>query len=693
MTIPAPNLDDRSFQDIVDEAKRQIPDRFPDWTNHNISDPGVALIELFAWMTEMTLNRLNQLPKRAMITLLNTVGFQTLPAFAASADLTFHLTTSAKDTLIVVPAGTQVGTVGAVADQVIFETDEDLILRQPQFVRCIAMSPTDSPIDKTATVLDSQDSILCFDGLDEIQEKWEDALDLLTRNARRHWRPSRRFGGDALYFGFTETLAGALLHVEINASGQGLGIDPENPPLIWEVSTSRGYAKCECTADTTGGLNQVGIVELEIPPDHTALTLAGEDFYWIRLRVDTERCPMYRRSPSLTSIRFGTVGGIARAHHAEQRPGEVLGISNGKPGQRFTLSSAPVLPRPAGRDGANPSTRFEGVLVGDEQWHEVEDFTNMPLTELNGSSTPRKVYTLDPTTGEIAFGPQVFAANGKSTQYGAIPKEGSVISYTQYRVGGGVRGNVPAYSISNLRTTIKLVDPRVENRHEATGGIDAETYEQALERAPLALRAGERAVTAADHVRIVRDAARDLVRVDARPPSVPGAPLRLLLVPKISAHESVQTIDDYALPKKLTDEIEKQLESRRLIGSSVTITTPYYLGLSVAARVVGPSSNAVDPVALSNRITEALYRFINPIIGGEHHDGLPYDAPMTGERVKSYLLSLDGVTAVEVELFEADLRSRQRIGTGQQRIALPPDTLFLSFHHRVVLSNDQAVRR
>ncbi len=691
MTIPAPSLDDRRFQDIVDEAKRQIPNRFPEWTNHNISDPGVALIELFAWMTEMTLFRLNQLPERAIITLLNTVGFQTLPAFAASADLTFHLSTSVKDTVVIIPASTQVGTTGAADEQVIFETDDDLTLRQPKLVRCVAMSPTDTPIDRTTEVADSRQAILCFEGLDEIQEIWEHALSVLTPNARRHWRPSRRFAGDAVYFGFSEPLAGALLRVDINASGAGLGIDPDNPPLIWEVSTQHGYATCERTLDTTGGLNQAGIVEIEIPNEHSALTLAGEDLYWIRLRVDTERCPIYRTSPSLTSIHFETVGGIVRAHHAEQRPTEVLGFSDGKPGQRFTLSSAPTLPRSKTRDGSTPGGSFEGVVVDGQRWNEVEDFTNMQLADQDGSQDRDRVYTLDPTTGEIAFGPQVFAANGMSTQYGAIPPEGSRISYTEYRIGGGVRGNVPARSITTLRTTIKLIDS-VENPRAATGGVDAETYEQALQRAPLALRAGERAVTAADHVRVVRDAARDLERVDARPPTEPGAPLRLLLVPKVTAHPTVQAIDDYALPKELVDKVEHELESRRLVGNRVTITTPYYLGLSVAAKITAATSKALDAVALSNRVTEALYQFVNPIVGGEHGDGLPFDAPMTGERVKTYLLSIEGVTSAEVELFEADLRTHKRLGAGQQRIQLPPDTLFLSFQHRVILDNTRGAR-
>ena len=43
--LPAPNLDDRTFQDLVDDAKRLVQQRCPTWTDHNVSDPGVTLIE------------------------------------------------------------------------------------------------------------------------------------------------------------------------------------------------------------------------------------------------------------------------------------------------------------------------------------------------------------------------------------------------------------------------------------------------------------------------------------------------------------------------------------------------------------------------------------------------------------------------------------------------------------------------
>ena len=109
MALPAPNLDDRTFQDIVDEAKRLIPRYTPEWTNHNLSDPGVALIELFAWMSEMVLYRVNQVPDRLYVHFLNLVGIDPFPPSVARADVTFWLS-AAQDAVVTVPEGTQITT-------------------------------------------------------------------------------------------------------------------------------------------------------------------------------------------------------------------------------------------------------------------------------------------------------------------------------------------------------------------------------------------------------------------------------------------------------------------------------------------------------------------------------------------------------------------------------------------------------
>ena len=80
MPLIAPNLDDRQFADIVAEAKTLIPRYAPEWTNFNETDPGITLVELFAWMTEILVYRLNQVPDRNYVKFLQLIGIELQPA-------------------------------------------------------------------------------------------------------------------------------------------------------------------------------------------------------------------------------------------------------------------------------------------------------------------------------------------------------------------------------------------------------------------------------------------------------------------------------------------------------------------------------------------------------------------------------------------------------------------------------------
>lgn len=74
MPLPLPNLDDRTFDDLVAEARAMIPRLAPRWTNYNPSDPGITLIELFAWLTEIMLYRLNRVPDEHYEVFLGLIG-------------------------------------------------------------------------------------------------------------------------------------------------------------------------------------------------------------------------------------------------------------------------------------------------------------------------------------------------------------------------------------------------------------------------------------------------------------------------------------------------------------------------------------------------------------------------------------------------------------------------------------------
>ena len=89
MPIKPPNLDDRRYADIVAEARALIPQYCPEWTNLSDADPGMTLVQLFAWMTELTIYRLNRVPDKTYIHFLNFIGEERKRARPAIAPLTF----------------------------------------------------------------------------------------------------------------------------------------------------------------------------------------------------------------------------------------------------------------------------------------------------------------------------------------------------------------------------------------------------------------------------------------------------------------------------------------------------------------------------------------------------------------------------------------------------------------------------
>jgi len=74
MPITPPNLDDLRFDRIREDLVRRIPVYAPEWTDHNESDTGITLIELFAHLAEQVGYRLNQIPEKNHIELLKLLG-------------------------------------------------------------------------------------------------------------------------------------------------------------------------------------------------------------------------------------------------------------------------------------------------------------------------------------------------------------------------------------------------------------------------------------------------------------------------------------------------------------------------------------------------------------------------------------------------------------------------------------------
>ena len=571
MSMPVPNLDDRDFQGIVDEAKRLIPKYCPEWTNHNVSDPGIALIEIFAWMTELTLFRINQIPDRLYTAFLNLVGFQPFNAKPATVDLTFWL--AAPEGEYRIDAGTEATTQPSAAiEPVAFMTDVDLDIAQPDLEYCIT-GPKDGPYD----------------------DRWDDLYDEHTtiKTFTPELQPE-----DAIYFGFAGPLSRNVIQFEIDApDGQGLGIDPLNPPLRWEAMTEAGWEPARMQSDETGGLNRPGNVALIIPAGHERSTLGLFESHWVRARLmEPDGNPQYRASPEIRSMAVVGLGGTVPAKQGRVHESESIGVSDGTPGQSFKVSATPVLER---RRGENMRVISENGVT---DWEEVDDF---------GKSTDSSLhYTWDSNDGTIRFGPLIRhpAAGGsqengaRDLQYGKVPEKGTEILVTAYRTGGGGIGNLPKGTITSLTSAITFID-RVENLDPSVGGLDAESPANAKVRGPLALRTGERAVTSGDYERLAVEATRDIARARCLLPEDPEKPIRLLLVPQLAGAHREIVIDDMAVSKATVRQVIADLEPRRLIGSTVEVVagTPYYKGVTVVARVSAASRR--DPNLVRQRAT------------------------------------------------------------------------------------------
>ena len=231
--------------------------------------------------------------------------------------------------------------------------------------------------------------------------------------------------GDALYLGFDVPLGRLLLQVDVDCSqAKGAGVDPEDPPLVWEVGAGDGeWLEAEVLEDRTGGFNYgSGTLELQLPDRSAPENIAGTRAHWLRCRLadrprsggEAIKGSAFTHPPEIYSITAAPIGGLVPASEASHETDELLGESDGTPGQSFELRYSPML---APSDGE----RLEvlNATSGDwEPWDLVESFVE------SGPEDPH--YALDLANGVVELGPAVRAADGSWIQYGTIPPKGAL---------------------------------------------------------------------------------------------------------------------------------------------------------------------------------------------------------------------------------------------------------------------------
>ena len=631
--IVPPNLDDRTWQDLVDQMRALIPQYTPAWTDNNPSDVGITLIELFAWLAESVIYRLNQVPDQNYAAFLNLLGITRNPAIPAQTYLTF--TSGAGPVLV--PTGTQaaVPPAGTTTPQIVFETDEDVRVLPVALASAVLIGPY--PAAATTGLYTDVTSTLVGPPA---------ARMLLTLPAGQAMQ---------LCLGFDQpTTEPVQLAIRLYTPGPDPGqvtvslvySQAADEPLAWPPVPG--------VQETTGGLQHDGTIQATVPGDWAgqqptagpgARPGSGWSTVTARARLGRDDRPavlaraargQHRVEPGGHRRRPDPVQRGRGADRPDRAGSRGPRGQHGQPFQVFQLAKCPLYRRP---DLASPYGDLV-VQAGAQPGPTPSDWTQWTLVDdfPAGAGTS---YRLDPVTGEIMFG----NFDDRSGQgHGSIPPAGTRIRALSYRyVAGGAAGNVAANQVT-APVTLPTGITKVTNRGPAQDGTDEEPIDATLRRAPEELKVRYRAVTADDYEFLTREARSDIAicgcllpRAHAtadqgNPPAwqkgdpwsyggilrAPGT-VNLVIVPDQGP--------DVARPEPTREqlgEVQAYLDQRRDMTALLQVLGPRYLPVIAAVNFVvwQEAINAgADPAAITADLRQRLTGFLHPVHGGADGTG------------------------------------------------------------------------
>jgi hypothetical protein len=586
--IPVPNLDDRDWRAIKDEIVRAIPERAPEWTDHNLSDPGITLAEAFALQIEQLIVRLNQVLPKHMREYLNMIGVTLTPPSAARA-LCFFRATTRPTFDVTVLAGFEVATSGAGGEKpVVFSTDEDLVIHAARLKKVLA-EQGGAFADHT---VDALDTASVFSPLPAVS------------------------AGDALYLAYDEDNYFEKLDVDVASPAAGV-------TGAWEYFEARpdGTSSWQPLAvqDGTLGFTQSGAVTFEVPARWEATSVNGVRATWLRYRIAS--VDPGGAFAALRALGIDQILGRVSCSNAVVVPEEILGSSDGSIDQRFFLSKVPVLDLTVVVD--------EGA--GFQEWTEVDDFS--------ASGPGDRHYMVNRGTGEVLFG---------DGRHGKVPAKGTGnVRARPYRFGGGIKGNVGAGTIIQLRQTHPFI-ASVTNKEPASGGGDEETVEEAMRRGPAeVLRTRNRAVVAEDFETLTLESSTGIARAKTLPlfdPADPRTPkpglVSVIVLPKGGAPLSLA----------LRDQVRDYLDARRLVTTRIFVVEAEFVPVNLTVTVV--KTPEANPVELEATVRAVIREYYDAEFGGDPARAVAYVAGNSTERGGGWEFGRDVFRSEIFELLE-----------------------------------------
>ncbi len=595
MTLPAPKLDDLTWADMMAAIRRRIPaESDGTWTLHAPVDPGVTLLELFAYLLEQRLYWLDQVPDELVLAILRLLGLEP-PRAARPATTVLRLTTAVPE---VVPRHTVLSR--DPAGRIRFTLDDE-----------VAVFPL---TDDGVTVSTDRDR----------------TADL----AARRGVPLLGTHGEPASVRFTLPLVEGVsapgplsmlfeLDTAVPPSWSWRAVDVPPPAALtwaWFDPDTGATGPFESVVDGTGGFRRSGVVRLTPPAGWTTAA---------RGVLVSTAAATYSAPPRLLALSVN----VSAASHREPRTvtgtelaGQVYAWLK-LPGQRL------VLPDAAG-------TLLDATLrIGDDEWTSVTDFAF-------GSSRER-IHLVDRAAGALVFG------DGLT---GRIPVAAPVDVSVTYTIGGGRAGNggttgnwLPVGGFPGSLVAANVV--------RADGGADPETVSEARERAAGALREVTRAVTAADYVTLATTTPGVAVgRAYASVGEHPGFPC--VRVPGAVTVHIVPSTSGIPAPRPdpgMLCAVERRLAAARLITSEVFVRAPAYRGVRLR---VDLSGDPADRARVSTVVDTALRGYLDPLTGGDDGSGWPFGGALLPSallrRAQQALGDLASVAAVAIAVDGAE---------------------------------------
>lgn len=667
MTLNRPVLDDRSYEQLRSDLVARIPVYAPEWTDHNASDPGITLLELFAFLGENLLYRFNQIPEATQLEFLRRLQIPLHPATPARTLVSFTtkvMTGVGVETGSVVTAGevkfetlnevrvlpVTAFAVGKIAEALPDEGSEEAQFFE-QAYRRRGLDSADETAPYRSRILWEEDVGMAIDfdhavdgmlWVPVLAEKAEQVAAVRTALASHAEAPL------LLNIGFVpdsrlqpdEEITPPEFAQRFRCPGTGAsGSDAQ--AVEWQIwsglsaDNSPTYRALRLEGDTTAGLTREGIVRLRLPRDLDELgSFPIDDLDVIGTGelpppLDdeyNERVVLWLRAFRHDGRRFGRVRYVgANAAQVEQRLSarpEFLGTGTGQPNQSYSLVNTQIEPG---------SVVLEVEDAGGwRPWEAVDGFF--------ASGEGDRHFVVDTAAGTVTFG------NGLQ---GFVPQIGQRIRVTAYRHGGGMAGNVAPEAIDKLSPgkAVKLSNPL-----PAHGGANAETIGQALDRIPGELRRRDRAVTESDFKELALLApGANLARSECLPRYHPAFPdeesagvVSLIVWPTSDADNPNAPLPD----RNQLRNVCRFLDARRLITTELYVLPPVYRRVAVAVGVKVRPGYGID--AVRHWVELVIRQFLAPLPPfGPSGQGWPLGRRVHGPELEAAAHQVEGVEYLE----------------------------------------------